>query len=277
MSLCYSGKPTTTGLSKPSKPSSSPSIHVEYIWIDPSGQEFRQTCQPLDESPADVTELPEVKLDQKEGILKPQAIFQDPFRGGDSLLVMCDYYVDGSPLDNLPHIGCAITEDVTEYPFGQTDGFAYQANPASRITGSLKQYCDASSENSFGRQVMDAHYRCCLRAGIAVSGTNGEIRPSQWEYDIDPGRGISESSRCSMARYIMKRVCDMFMLRVSFDPKPVSGEFNGHQTMFWYRYDSDVFGPYLSVAWPLLTSKRKRKYNGRSTYNCNSNDRKRGS
>ena len=29
-----------------------------------------------------------------------------------------------------------------------------------------------------------AHVKCCLYAGIKVSGTNAEVMPAQWEYQV---------------------------------------------------------------------------------------------
>ena len=34
------------------------------------------------------------------------------------------------------------------------------------------------------------HYRACLAAGINISGTNAEVMPGQWEYQVGPCTGI---------------------------------------------------------------------------------------
>ena len=36
----------------------------------------------------------------------------------------------------------------------------------------------------YGRDIETAHVRCCLYAGINVSGTNAEVMPAQWEYQV---------------------------------------------------------------------------------------------
>ena len=36
----------------------------------------------------------------------------------------------------------------------------------------------------FGRDVLEAHYRACLYAGINISGTNAEVMPAQWEFQV---------------------------------------------------------------------------------------------
>ncbi len=42
----------------------------------------------------------------------------------------------------------------------------------------------------FGRAIMEAHYRACLYAGIKISGTNSEVMPGQWEFQVGPCHGI---------------------------------------------------------------------------------------
>ena len=40
-------------------------------------------------------------------------------------------------------------------------------------------YCGVGADKSFGRDVVDAHYKSCLYAGINISGINGEVMPGQ--------------------------------------------------------------------------------------------------
>jgi glutamine synthetase len=43
-------------------------------------------------------------------------------------------------------------------------------------------YCSVGANHCYGRAIMDAHYKCCLYAGIKISGTNAEVMPGQWEF-----------------------------------------------------------------------------------------------
>ena len=36
----------------------------------------------------------------------------------------------------------------------------------------------------YGRDIVEAHYRACLYAGIRISGTNAEVMPAQWEFQV---------------------------------------------------------------------------------------------
>jgi glutamine synthetase len=44
-------------------------------------------------------------------------------------------------------------------------------------------YCAAGADKAFGRDVVDAHYKACLYAGINISGINGEVMPGQVQYN----------------------------------------------------------------------------------------------
>ena len=51
-------------------------------------------------------------------------------------------------------------------------------------------------------QISDAHYRACLYAGLCVSGTNAEVMPAQWEYQIGPCVGVDMGDQLWISRYI---------------------------------------------------------------------------
>lgn len=48
-------------------------------------------------------------------------------------------------------------------------------------------YCSAGTGCSIGRDIADVHYKACLYSGINISGTNAEVMPSQWEYQVRGG------------------------------------------------------------------------------------------
>lgn len=57
---------------------------------------------------------------------------------------------------------------------------------------------------------MDAHYRACLYAGVKVSGTNAEVMPAQWEFQVGPCLGISIGDDLWMARFLLHRISEEF-------------------------------------------------------------------
>jgi len=40
-------------------------------------------------------------------------------------------------------------------------------------------YCGVGANKVFGREVVEAHYRACLYAGVKIAGTNAEVMPAQ--------------------------------------------------------------------------------------------------
>lgn len=45
-------------------------------------------------------------------------------------------------------------------------------------------YCGVGVDKSFGRDIVDSHYKSCLYAGINISGINGEVMPGQVRFLI---------------------------------------------------------------------------------------------
>ena len=76
----------------------------------------------------------------------------------------------------------------------------------------------------YGRDIVEAHYRACLYAGIRISGTNAEVMPAQWEFQVGPTLGIHMGDDLWLARYLLIRVAEDFGVVVSFDPKPMQVE-----------------------------------------------------
>ena len=94
-----------------------------------------------------------------------------------------------------------------------------------RLTGPY--YCGVGASQALGRDIVEAHYKACLYAGINVSGTNAEVMPAQWEYQVGPCEGIEAGDQLWLSRYLLLRIAEEFGVQVSFDPKPIPGDWNG--------------------------------------------------
>jgi glutamine synthetase len=79
----------------------------------------------------------------------------------------------------------------------------------------------------FARDLVEAHYRSCLYAGVNISGINAEVMPAQWEFQVGPCEGISMGDHLWMARYLLVRIAEQWGIKVSFHPKPLQGDWNG--------------------------------------------------
>ncbi|KAG9328017.1 hypothetical protein JZ751_016935, partial [Albula glossodonta] len=62
------------------------------------------------------------------------------------------------------------------------------------------------ADRAFGRDVVECHYRACLYAGVKICGTNAEVMPSQWEFQVGPCEGLEMGDHLWMARFILHRV-----------------------------------------------------------------------
>ncbi|KAJ8934248.1 hypothetical protein NQ318_008691 [Aromia moschata] len=49
----------------------------------------------------------------------------------------------------------------------------------------------------------------------------------KWEYQVGPCEGISAGDQLWVSRYILRRVAEDFGVIVTFDPKPMEGDWNG--------------------------------------------------
>lgn len=226
-------------------------IQANYIWIDGSGVTMRSKTKTLDYDPQGPEQLPIWNFDgsstgQAEGTnsdvyLHPVAIFPDPFRRGKHKLVLCETYTyDHKPTATNKRKSCKTimnTDEAKESKpwFGMEQeytlldidghplGWPKQGFPAPQGP----YYCAVGAGRVFGREVMEAHYRACMYAGLKISGENAEVMPAQWEFQIGPCEGIEMGDHLWMARYLLERVAEDFGIKISLDPKPIPGDWNG--------------------------------------------------
>merc|ERR1711968_335961 len=172
--------------------------------------------------------------------IKPRAVFKDPFRPGDNILVLCDTYTPaGVPLPtNTRNASNAIMEKAKdlepwfgleqEYTLFEADFKTPLGWPPSGFPAPQGPYYRGMGANSsYGRHIVEAHYRACLYAGIKISGVNAEVMPGQWEYQVGPCVGTESGDQLWISRFLMLRVCELFRVNVSWDPKPIEGDWNG--------------------------------------------------
>jgi len=221
-----------------------------YIWIDGSGQNLRGKTKTLDKKPASLADLVEWNFDgsstnQSTGensdvYIRPVAIFRDPFRRGDNILVMCECYSpDDTPhptnkrdecnklMDQCAHLHpwFGIEQEYTLFDSTGKHPLGWPANGFPGPQGPY--YCGVGTDRVKGRKIVEAHYRACMYAGVKIAGSNGEVMPSQWEYQVGPCEGISMGDHLWVSRYILARVAEEFDVVVSLDPKPIPGDWNG--------------------------------------------------
>jgi len=222
---------------------------LTYVWIDGTGEYLRAKTRTHYEAVKGAGELPIWNYDgsstyQAEGsnsdvYLHPVAIYKDPFLQGNNKLVMCETYkYNKKPTETNKRHSCldAMVKAKDFVPwFGMEQEYSLLDRdlhpfgwPKSGFPGPQgPYYCGVGANKVFARDVVEAHYRACLYSGIRICGTNAEVMPAQWEYQVGPSEGIDMGDELWMSRYILHRVAEDFGVVVSLDPKPIPGDWNG--------------------------------------------------
>ncbi|KAI9667040.1 MAG: glutamate--ammonia ligase [Trizodia sp. TS-e1964] len=221
---------------------------AEYIWID-GNNGVRSKTKTLSKAPKTLEELPEWNFDgsstgqapgdNSDVYLRPVARYPDPFRGGENILVLCECWdSDGTPNKfNNRHECAKLMEAHKQYipwfgleqeytlfdefdkPYGwPKGGFPGPQGP---------YYCGVGTGKVFCRDIVEAHYKACLYAGVTISGINAEVLPAQWEFQVGPCTGIDMGDQLWLARFLLERVAEEFGAKISFHPKPIAGDWNG--------------------------------------------------
>ncbi|MEO0649909.1 MAG: glutamine synthetase beta-grasp domain-containing protein [Planctomycetota bacterium] len=234
---------------------------AEYIWLDgaqPTQQlrsKTRVVSTPDGQAPS-LADLPDWGFDgsstyQAEGgdsdlILKPVRVIADPVRGGKNVLVMTEVLnPDGTPhasneralLAAVMEAGAAVTDpwigfeqEYTLFQGNKPLGWPEGGYPAAQ--GPF--YCGVGSNNAFGRALVEAHLLACAQAGITIYGINAEVMPGQWEFQVgyrgiqgESADPLTVSDHLWLSRWLLQRLGEDHGVEVSFDNKPVKGDWNG--------------------------------------------------
>ena len=70
------------------------------------------------------------------------------------------------------------------------------------------------------RDIADKHMMACIRAGLNISGTNAEVAPCQWEFQIGPCVGIDAADQLWVARYLLEKIAEREGYYIEWKPKP---------------------------------------------------------
>lgn len=226
-------------------------VCLEYIWIDGTKEKLRSKTKVVSKVPTTIEDLPEWNFDgsstgqahesNTDIYLKPVAVFNDPFRGEQDKLVLCETMLfDRTPIPSNTRFSCAeVMQKAKEHKpwFGIEQEYSLMDLQSGRPLGwpagdgtpgpQGPFYCGAEPGKVFGRSIIEAHLEACLHAGVEICGINAEVMPSQWEYQVGPCEGIDIADHMWMSRYILYRVAETFNVGVSFDPKIIPGDWNG--------------------------------------------------
>jgi len=224
-------------------------IIATYIWIDGSEENVRGKSRVLEREPQEVSELPIWNFDgsstaQAEGgnsdvYIKPVATYPDPFLRGKNILVLCEVFDhEMNPHRSNHRSSCKKAMDEVkdskpwfgieqEYTMLDMDGhpLGWPKNGYPGPQGPY--YCGIGAGKAFGREIMEAHMKACLYSGLKIAGTNSEVMPAQWEYQVGPCEGITMGDELWVSRYLLNRIAEDFGVQITYDPKPIPGDWNG--------------------------------------------------
>ncbi|MES1911456.1 MAG: hypothetical protein MHM6MM_003880 [Cercozoa sp. M6MM] len=237
-------------------------VFAEYIWLD-AEQTVRGKSRVLTSAEhcnavmqRNVKALPEWNFDgssteqasghDSEVLLRPVAMYDDPFRKRPHVLVLCETrqshkYDWGAPHASNTRAECLQVMQLAsdskpwfglEQEFTLLDGktmrpLGWPANPSCTPAPQGPYYCSVGANKAIGREISEAHAQACVYAGLKLSGTNAEVMPSQWEFQIGPCEGITAGDQVTVARYLLHRVAEMADVVATIHPKPMPGDWNG--------------------------------------------------
>ena len=224
-------------------------VQVTYVYLGAARNTTHMKCQTLDFEPKSVADVPDwgngYRLPEGGGgrfwaetILRPVSMYRDPFRRGANKIVLCEVLdMDRTPMHFNTRAPCAaIMDQVKEKHdpwFGiEQEYMLMESTPRGAwplgwpVDGfpefGVWYYGHSVGANvAYGRDIVEAHYRACLYAGIPIGGVNSETTPAQWEFQVGPTAGVALADHLWMARHILQRVAEYFGVTVSFDPLPV--------------------------------------------------------
>lgn len=232
-------------------------ILLEYIWIDAdSNPRFKTKI--VSRELFDPRALPDWNFDgsstghtkgtDSDILIKPKSIYPNPFVSYvESYFVMCDCWnKDGTPHQTNfrvkleeTYFKCKEQEPIfgieQEYVlFDRMGGngelpipYKWKNSQNPGMGGQGPYYCGVGGGVSLGREISSSHLEMCLKAGLEICGTNGEVMASQWEYQIGPLPPVELCDQMWISRFILHRVSEQFGCVVSLHPKPYKGDWNG--------------------------------------------------
>jgi glutamine synthetase len=237
-------------------------VIAEYVWIGGEGELRSKSrvitickevikAKDMPDWDYDGSSTKQGSTESSERILKPCALYRDPFRQGNSFLVLCSTFLpDGTPVFNNHRFGaekifkdCDKVEGIyneetktidyiysPEPWFGvEQEYFIYSIDTKEPLgfdkNGKQGQYyCSVGGQNAFGRKLVEDHYKKCIDIGLGITGINAEVAPGQWEFQIF-GKGIAASDDLVIARYLLERASEDYNAYIVWHPKPIKNGF----------------------------------------------------
>jgi len=189
--------------------------------------------------------------DDSDCYLKPVTVVKDPLRnnGKNNWLVLCEVFNADGETPHKSNMRAKLRDlykdlDISEKEaligFEQEYTFMVpEKGPLGFQTGAHYRaaqgpyYCGVGADVVYGRNIVEAHTLACLEAGLSLYGTNAEVMPGQWEFQIGPKKmddkadPLRMSDHLWLARFLLHRIAEDHGVDATLDCKPVEGDWNG--------------------------------------------------
>ena len=224
-------------------------FRAEYLWIDGSEPttEIRSKTKIMQDGGEpgiwgyDGSSTNQASGDNSDVVLQPVRSVPDPIRGGDDIIVMCETALtkDRSPHptntrakareafdkygDQKPLFGLEQEYTMLDAKTGWPAGFPEGGFPGPQGP----YYCGVGALKIHGRELVEEHTQLCIDAGLMIAGTNAEVMPGQWEFQIGPADTLEVADHLWIARYLLYRLGEKYDIEISLDAKPMKGDWNG--------------------------------------------------
>ena len=221
---------------------------AEYIWIDGTSPTplLRSKTKILADGKTppvwgfDGSSTEQATGESSDCMLKHVFTCPDPIRGGSNVIVLCEVYnaVDGKAHPTNTRAAAEksakkyakhemIFGIEQEYTFLKPDGTPL-GFPAGGFPGPQgPYYCGVGTGRVIGREIIEEHTQACIDAGLMIEGTNAEVMPGQWEFQIGAADALTVSDHMYVARWLLHRIAEDYDVVVSFAAKPMKGDWNG--------------------------------------------------
>jgi len=211
---------------------------LEYIWIGGNG-ELRSKVKVTE----NIEIFPEWNYDASstnqasdsgntEMNLRPVFHCKNPLsKNIESFIVLCEIYDNsGNQTSNRQTAVDIFNQNLDAKPwFGLEQEYIFATTPSNIFFDKHEEqgrfYCGVGL-SPVQRKIVEEHLEACIYANLEISGTNAEVAPNQWEFQIGPCEGILAADQLIVARYLLERIAEKYELFICYEPKPFA-KYNG--------------------------------------------------
>jgi glutamine synthetase len=218
---------------------------IEYVWIG-GNSELRSKTRVIKRDIINtINDIPEWNYDgsstnQAEGhdsevIIRPVALYNHYNNSDRHRIVLCDTWLPNGEKHSTNTRKQALDtleKDSHNKPLFGIEQEFFILDENRKPIGFNKDipqgqfYCSVGHGNSVGKKFLDLALERCLDAGVEVTGSNLEVCAGQMEIQVC-NYGIRAGDDNLMLKYILERTGEEFGYIVSYDAKPVLGDWNG--------------------------------------------------